>query len=373
MTILEFAPFTRGVTVIHADAIDFVRSAAALNFHLLCCDPPYSEDVHTKSVSTGTNGRGPIDRHYGFSHLSPPLRAAICTAARQVSGWSAVFSDLQSTWIWRLSMLYPDPEERELAAIAWLEGETPPKPSKSIEHIRDWPWNRWSQPQTSGDRPGSGCEMINLFARPGRKFWAGNGGRTSLDWACLRGPDKGPAEKPIDLMLEIISSLSDVCDNVLDLTCGEGSTGVAAKLLDRNAVLVEIRSATAGNARRRCEAPLSERDHERATRWVRYQFGWTTTQPLPLGKDKLPTERGITRFSRAFEDALRVGAKIGFEAPSHPIWYREDWRSLPAPDLKAWAGGELLSIRDWASSVLSNAGMYDVEVDEVLRQDLESP
>jgi DNA modification methylase len=57
-----------------------------------------------------------------------------------------------------------------------------------------------------------------------------------------------PSEKPVPLLRELIESSSRVGETVLDPCAGIGSTGVAAVLLGRKAVLVELKESYAAAA-----------------------------------------------------------------------------------------------------------------------------
>lgn len=264
--------------VIHADASDpeFVYELAA-GADALICDPPYSADVHKRATSTGVGGRGPVKRDLGFAPLSLELRAAIGSAAAHVRGYSAIFSDIESTHLWR-----------EAAFTA--------------KYVRTVPWVRWSQPQITGDRPGSGCEMISLFHRGGEMSWRGPGGLTHFNQCSLRGPDKFSCEKPLDLMLSLVSWFCPPCGVVLDLTCGSGTTGQAARLLGRDAILVDCDEATVELAQRRVESPLTESELERITRWVATQREWLTNAGPP------DSPKGRLRRAEAEADTAAAAA-----------------------------------------------------------------
>jgi site-specific DNA-methyltransferase (adenine-specific) len=48
-----------------------------------------------------------------------------------------------------------------------------------------------------------------------------------------------PTQKPLVLMQRLVEQFTDPGDVILDPTAGSGTTGLAAKLLSRRAVLVE--------------------------------------------------------------------------------------------------------------------------------------
>jgi site-specific DNA-methyltransferase (adenine-specific) len=49
-----------------------------------------------------------------------------------------------------------------------------------------------------------------------------------------------PTQKPVALMEYLIKTYTNEGDTVLDFTCGSGTTGVAAKNLNRNFIGIEL-------------------------------------------------------------------------------------------------------------------------------------
>lgn len=295
------------MTILHADVMSPELDVFDAPPDVMITDPPYSPKVHTKATSAGTGGRGVRKRDLGFGHCTPELMNRIASYAAAVRRWSVVFTDLESTHLW-------------IAAMQ-LHG---------VEYVRTIPWVRWSQPQLSGDRPPSGAEAICLFhaaapgGKPVRKRWNGPGGRTAYrsedveDVAraeytakSLRGRDKYSCEKPLDLMLALVSDYSDPGDTVFDPCAGSGTTLLAARLLGREAFGVEVNADAAALATRRLGGPLSERDEERACRWVIETREETARVPAPRaanGSDVKTYERAQRRLADA-ERVVKYGAK----------------------------------------------------------------
>lgn len=278
--------------IVHADALWLPRLAA--EFDSMIVDPPYSDAVHRNAVSTGTGGAGPRKRDLGFEALSPELFRRLCQYAAQVRRWSAIFCDLESVGIWR-------------------QGLT----DAGAEYVRAVPWVRWTQPQISGDRPPSGCEMVVLAHAPGRKRWSGPGSLTHFHQKALRGADKHPTEKPLDLMLALISYLSDPGDAVLDPCAGSGTTVLGAALLDREALGLERGATWAGRGTHRAAIDtegyeITERDAERLRRFVidtRDEASSVPEPKAPDGSDVKTYERAQRRLADAALAAKKTGAE----------------------------------------------------------------
>jgi site-specific DNA-methyltransferase (adenine-specific) len=275
--------------IIHGNAVDecTVGFLEALQADALICDPPYSAHVHNNAVSTRTDGAGPRQRDFGFDYLSDALRDCIAQCAGHVSGWSVLFSDLESTHLWRNAV-------------------TP----HGARYIRELPWIRWSQPQISGDRPPTGAEAVLHFHRSENSLsWNGWGGLTHYDSRAMRGQYKHPTEKPLDLMLEIVSSFTSPGARVLDPCAGSGTTALACRLLGRECVAIEVDEDWARRASTREEAPLNERDEARAKEWIeRVRAQVAPILSEPPGKNE---QKAWERCARRKADADIVGKVVG--------------------------------------------------------------
>lgn len=220
------------VTLWHGKAEDVLPTLEAVD-HVIT-DPPYSEHVHGAARSSrmvSANGRGgrygaDVRRNVdlGFAHLSPELRQ-FCAAefARLASRWVLVFSDVESDHLWRGDLT-----------------------ANGLDYVRTGAWIKvGSTPQFSGDRPATGFEAITITHPKGRKRW--NGGGRHAVWTFPIVLDRGrtggvrlhATQKPHQLMQALVGEFTDPGDTILDCFAGSGTTGWAAKMLDRRAVLIE--------------------------------------------------------------------------------------------------------------------------------------
>lgn len=138
--------------------------------------------------------------------------------AQQCRRWAIVFSDVESCHLWR--------EELH---------------EKGLEHIRTGAWiKRGSPPQFSGDRPAAGFEAITIHHRGGRKRWNGRGSKAVWSYPIVRGKKRlHRAQKPVELMMELVEKFTDEGDLIVDPFAGSGTLGEAAKCLGRRAILIE--------------------------------------------------------------------------------------------------------------------------------------
>lgn len=277
------------IEIIHGDFIEIAEHLPAID--CVITDPPYGAHVHDRTTSVNTRaGRGVTKRDLGFAACSDELRAAIASVLPR--RWSVVFSDVESTHLWR---------------------ETFPRD----HYVRALPWVRWSQPQLSGDRPPTGCEMISLFHPPAKKSWNGHGGQTHYDHAPERSKEKYTAEKPLDLMLALVSAFSDSGDLVLDPCAGWGTTAAACWWLGRSCIAIESDAAAAAVARNRVHAPserpeLALRDALRAEKWVadNIEHAREAFARKPRNKSEQPAWE---RAGRRLRDIETVARKAGIK------------------------------------------------------------
>jgi len=277
------------IQIVHADALT-IPPASLAGFDVMITDPPYSAHVHENAASAGTLGEGSRGWHrrdLGFAHLSPELRAHVARLAESVRRWSVIFSDHEGTFLWR--------------GFVSNNGLGP------TEYIRLVPWVRWSQPQKSGDRPGSQSEAVLHFHAPGAKHWNGPGSLTHYARKCMRGAEKHPTEKPLDLLLDMVSWFSDPGENVIDPCAGAGTTALACKLLGRGCAAIEAQEAWAAHATARL-ATFSDRDRTKAAEWCE-----STTEEAGASLAKPPAADGSdvktrARAQRRLDDVERVRA-----------------------------------------------------------------
>lgn len=338
------------IEIIHGDCRDFDPAKYARQFQALIIDPPYSEHVHKNITSAGTMGAGSRGWHrqeLTFGALTPELRDHVAAWAARVQGWAVIYSDHESSHEWRAACALAK-SEYVRSVLAELEDE----PEGYVDVL---PWERWSQPQKSGDRPTQGFEVLSLFwgRAHSRKAWNGPGSLTCLRHKCLRGADKHRTEKPLDQALDLVSwfsnaphlpwaahqaeingKLTDIpaatvagrvmtaspAQNgflpVIDLCAGAGTTGVACALLGRDFVGFELDPGNEGMAERAerralaaLSGQLSDRDRERAERWVMATLDEAKQVPSPTKEDGSDVKTW-ERAQRRLADAMFVGDRL---------------------------------------------------------------
>lgn len=220
------------VTLHHGECLPWLQTLPANAVDHVIVDPPYSEEVHSKSRS-GRNlpdaktfackARRAVD--FGFDSITAEdIDSLAAEYARIVKRWVLVFSDVESCHVWRAALV-----------------------RHGLDFVRTGAWiKQRGTPQFTGDRPGTGFEAITIAHPKGRKKW--NGGGKAGTWthpvvANCNGHRQDrvhTTQKPISLMLELVADFTDPDDLILDSHMGSGTTGTAALRLGRRFVGCEM-------------------------------------------------------------------------------------------------------------------------------------
>src|SRR6266571_3570778 len=89
-------------TIYHGDCCALLPALAPVACMITA--PPYSKPVHSYSMRGAGVARGPIAkrRAFGFSAIPEETMAAVAGwAGKNVARWSVVFSDVESSHLWR--------------------------------------------------------------------------------------------------------------------------------------------------------------------------------------------------------------------------------------------------------------------------------
>jgi len=217
--------------VIEADCVELMRLLPDSSVAHVIADPPYSAEVHARSIRrtylpdvADQPCRRTRSYEFGFAPLTRSLARALTRHYFRVSArWVIAFSDCETADWWRSE--FGDSYVRQLV---WVKDR--------------------AMPQISGDRPGSRWESMMLGHAPGRKRWNarpdggdGNVWQYPVVANCSghRQDRIHTAQKPLDLMLDLLESFTDPGDIILDSHAGSGTTGVAALRLGRRCILIE--------------------------------------------------------------------------------------------------------------------------------------
>ena len=222
-----------GIAIYHGDCREILPQLEPVD-HVIT-DPPYSRDIFMRAAAT-LNGkdrpnalrgnrlaRGDTLVKFAVGSIgnAEEMRPAVCLEIGRLSRrWALVWSDVESTHLWR----------------AALEAQ-------QMRYVRTGAWAKPnSMPQMSGDRPGVGFEACTIMHAKGRTRWNGHGNLALWIHNIASGDDRPdhPCPKPLPLMLELLSLFTDPGETILDPFMGSGTTLRAAKDLGRKAIGIEI-------------------------------------------------------------------------------------------------------------------------------------
>lgn len=226
-----------GVVIYHGDCREVLPGLPGFTTQHVITDPPFGKHVYERlrgpqtHKGSGTPARMGIGNHQYSSRSIEALGAdaigsideMLAAVAEQIAlrtnRWAIVFSDVESCHLWR--------EQLELAGM---------------RYVRTGAWVKTDpMPQFSGDRPSAGFESATICHAQGPMRW--NGGGHAATWIhgiAKTGRPDHPCPKPLPLMRDLVGLFTDLHESILDPFMGSGTTLVAAKALNRQAVGIEI-------------------------------------------------------------------------------------------------------------------------------------
>jgi site-specific DNA-methyltransferase (adenine-specific) len=178
-------------------------------------DPPYTDRTHAQAKTNKGAGHGVAAINFA-AFTDEQLRHALEVCGVLSRRW--VISSLDYAHAAKFD-IDPPTGLRSLRIGVW---------------VKDNP-----MPQISADRPSQGWEAVACFHRADRKpQW--NGGGKSGVWRYPVEQNMGHATaKPLGMVIEWVRLFTDEGDTILDPFAGSGTTGVAAKMNGRKAILIE--------------------------------------------------------------------------------------------------------------------------------------
>lgn len=216
----------QGITLYLGDCRDILPSLGQADAVLT--DPPYEKHMH--EAKRGVKVYGSERRIRTDGHANPPpvdfasvddLREVVTpmlVAATQK--WLLAFCTPEGVAPWRDAL--------EAAGARYKRACVLYKPD--------------SAPQFNGQGPAMAAEMfVTAWCGPGLSSWNGGGRRNVFIYPTNNADREGthPTEKPLALMLELVTLFSNVGEMVFDPFMGSGTTGRACVRLGRRFVGIE--------------------------------------------------------------------------------------------------------------------------------------
>lgn len=213
------------------DCLELMREIPDASIDAVITDPPYEAEAHTPMRRTRAmiEGRA-VAVGMPFDPITETLRAQIINESGRVcKKWCLMFCQAEA--VGRYQDLFGDHWRR---AMVWVKPDSPP--------------------QFSGDRPAMGYESIcAAWLGECKSKWNGGGKRGVFTCNSTNYQHTHPAQKPIDLMVNLITLFTNEGDTVIDPFMGSGTTGVACVKLNRSFIGFEINPDYFAIAKRRIE------------------------------------------------------------------------------------------------------------------------
>lgn len=191
----------------------------ALQADHIITDPPYEDELHAAIGCIRRNDGREMIQDLTFSGVNND-RAYFARLFKQASsGWAIVFCLAEGVRAWR--------DDLQAAGAKWDTVLAWVKPDAS--------------PRFNGQGAARGFECAcTVWCGKGYRSWNG-GGRRGVFTHPVNTARQGehPTEKPVALMMELVSLYTQPGNTVLDPFCGSAATGVACLKLGRRFIGIE--------------------------------------------------------------------------------------------------------------------------------------
>lgn len=202
------------VTLYHGDCLEVMDSIDSVD-HVIT-DPPYSGRTHQNAKSNRGKGHGQSDINFA-EMTDEKLRTVFDEVSRKSNGWVIATLDYMH---------------------AFMFENIPPE---GLKVLRTGVWVKTNpMPQISADRPAQGWEAISYMWHTDKKpAWNGGGKHGNYILPTAQGTGH-PTSKPVSMLTDIVEKFTKKQEIILDPFAGSGSTLLAARNLDRQAIGVEL-------------------------------------------------------------------------------------------------------------------------------------
>lgn len=227
-----------GVTLYLGDCREILPTLGKVD-HVIS-DPPYEDELHGAMGRIRRNDGRAMVQDLGFDgiNLTRTEIAAACVEAS--SGWVLLFTLAEGVRAWR--------DDLQAAGAKWDTTCFWVKPDAS--------------PRFNGQGPARGAEcFVTCWSGTGYRRWNA-GGKRGIYTHCVNTNRQGehPTEKPVPLMVEIITDFTRSGELICDPFMGSGTTGVAAVKTGRRFVGIEQNERWFDLSCRRIQAALDAPD-----------------------------------------------------------------------------------------------------------------
>lgn len=204
-------------TLYLGDALEIVPTLVGVD-HVIS-DPPYEDELHKAIGRIRRKDGREMCQDLGFTGVNAQraeIAKAVCAAS---TGWVILFTLAEGVRAWR--------DDMQAAGAKWDTTLAWVKPDAS--------------PRFNGQGAARGFECaVTAWCGKGYRSWNGGGRRGVFTYCCNTEREHvHPTEKPVRLMMELVSLYSNPGQCVVDPFMGSGTTGVACAKLGRGFIGIE--------------------------------------------------------------------------------------------------------------------------------------
>ena len=203
-------------TLLMGDCLDLLPTLQA--DHIIS-DPPYEDELHKAMGRIRRNDGQDMTQDLGFDGVNAGRPAIAAATVEASAGWVILFTLAEGVRAWR--------DDLQANGAKWDTTCFWIKPDSS--------------PRFNGQGPARGAEcFVTCWAGVGYRKWNG-GGKRGIYTHCVNTGRQGehPTEKPVPLMLELVSDFTQPGQVICDPFMGSGTTGVASAMLGRKFIGIE--------------------------------------------------------------------------------------------------------------------------------------
>jgi site-specific DNA-methyltransferase (adenine-specific) len=207
-------------TLYLGNCLDIMPTLGAVD-HIIC-DPPYEASLHAAKahLSNLRKDAGPELKEIDFDAVDDIRPAFVQISSTMSEGWFLAFCTVEGVAKWADEVNSSTMKYKR--ACVWVKPD--------------------STPQLNGQGPAQGAEnFVCAWAGTGHAKWNA-GGKRGVYTHLVNNPDRTglhPTEKPVSLMVELLTDFTNAGQTILDPFMGSGTTGVAAVRMGRKFIGIE--------------------------------------------------------------------------------------------------------------------------------------
>jgi site-specific DNA-methyltransferase (adenine-specific) len=203
-------------------------------------DPPYEAEAHRSARRITGKNRGIIATAFSFGSIAPIRTEAAKLIVGICDGWALTFCMAEGIAAWRDA--YEAADGNYKRAMIWIKPDAMPK--------------------FNGQGPAAGFECITaVWCGTGYSRWNGGGRVGTFSFNKNSGGKHiHETQKPVPLIMELVSLFTNSGETVCDPFMGSGTTGVACAKLGRKFIGIEIDEGYFDIACKRIEQAYAQPD-----------------------------------------------------------------------------------------------------------------